>query len=321
VIRTKNLTKKYESLVAVSNLNLNVEKGEIYGFLGPNGAGKTTTILMILGIVKPTAGKVTLFGKSLEEDYFGIKNRIGVASEKKNFYDEMTAQEYLNFFADLYDVDNKTKRIFAVLKDLDLYDRKDERLLGYSKGMRQKIEVARALIHDPYILILDEPAAGLDPYGIKEIRNVILEQNKRGKTVFISSHILTEIERICHRIGIINHGVLAAEDTMENIRARLADSVELQIELNRYCSKDDELIKQLSKFEFVQEIKTEDNLIKLKTDVKEDYRGQISKAIATNGETILGMNKNQISLEDAFMTITEKNVSMFTEEGDNDEQR
>jgi len=305
----------------VNNLNLNVEKGEIYGFLGPNGAGKTTTIMMLLGIVKPTAGYVTLFGKSLKDDYFGIKTKIGVASEQKNLYEEMTAQEYLYFFADLYDVENKTERVKEIFDDLNLYDRKDERLLGYSKGMKQKIEVARALLHDPDILILDEPASGLDPYGIKEIRHVILQHNKKGKTVFISSHMLSEIDKICHRVGVIHHGVLVAEDTMENIKKRFSDSVELEIELDRFLTKGDELINKLLSYDFITEASGDDNKITIKTDTDDDYRTQISRIITTNGDIIIGFNKKELSLEDAFVTITEKNISMFTKEGDSNEQR
>jgi len=305
----------------VNNLNLNVEKGEIYGFLGPNGAGKTTTIMMLLGIVKPTAGYVTLFGKSLKDDYFGIKTKIGVASEQKNLYEEMTAQEYLYFFADLYDVENKTERVKEIFDDLNLYDRKDERLLGYSKGMKQKIEVARALLHDPDILILDEPASGLDPYGIKEIRHVILQHNKKGKTVFISSHMLSEIDKICHRVGVIHHGVLVAEDTMENIKKRFSYSVELEIELDRFLTKGDELINKLLSYDFITEASGDDNKITIKTDTDDDYRTQISRIITTNGDIIIGFNKKELSLEDAFVTITEKNISMFTKEGDSNEQR
>lgn len=305
----------------MNNLNLNVEKGEIYGFLGPNGAGKTTTIMMLLGIVKPTAGYVTLFGKSLKDDYFGIKTKIGVASEQKNLYEEMTAQEYLYFFADLYDVENKTERVKEIFDDLNLYDRKDERLLGYSKGMKQKIEVARALLHDPDILILDEPASGLDPYGIKEIRHVILQHNKKGKTVFISSHMLSEIDKICHRVGVIHHGVLVAEDTMENIKKRFSYSVELEIELDRFLTKGDELINKLLSYDFITEASGDDNKITIKTDTDDDYRTQISRIITTNGDIIIGFNKKELSLEDAFVTITEKNISMFTKEGDSNEQR
>jgi len=313
MIRTINLTKKYNNFTAVKELNLNVKKGETYGFLGPNGAGKTTTILMILGIVKPTKGIVKLFGKNLKDAYFDIKRRIGVASEEKNLYYDMSAWDYLAFFAEVYNVENKSKRVEEVLKVLNLYDRKDEKLKGYSKGMRQKIEIARALISDPEILILDEPDSGLDPYGIKEIRNVILSEKDKGKTIIISSHTLSEIERVCDRIGIINLGVLVAEDSMADIKKRLSDSMEIEIELNKSTGKKDNIISQLSSCNYVKRITLKENVIKIKTDMKEDYRNQISQIVSANGVFIVGMKTNEMTFEDAFITITEGNISMLTE--------
>src|SRR5690606_15639584 len=231
MIETVRLTKKFGDLTAVDSLNLHVEKGEIYGFLGPNGAGKTTTIMMILGLLPPTEGEVKLFGKNLSEDYFNIKRRIGVLSEVQYLYEEMTALEYLRFFGQLYQVERIDERIREVLGLVNLYDRRNELLKGYSKGMKQKLGLARALLHDPEILILDEPVSSLDPYGIKEVRDILMAENEKGKTIFISSHILSEIERTCHRVGIMSRGRLLAEDTMADLKRRLADEVELELEL------------------------------------------------------------------------------------------
>ena len=186
MIQTVGLTKKFDGLTAVDNLNIHVEKGEIYGFLGPNGAGKTTTIMMLLGMERPTAGEIKLFGKDLAQNYFEIKRRVGVLSEFQYLYEDMTAREYLRFFADLYEVENPEKKINEVLGRIDLVDRQNELLSGYSKGMRQKLGMARVLLHEPDLLILDEPQSSLDPYGIKEIRDIIMEENRKGKTLFIS---------------------------------------------------------------------------------------------------------------------------------------
>ena len=187
MIQTEGLVKKFDNLTAVDDLNIHVEKGEIYGFLGPNGAGKTTTIMMLLGMERPTSGKVKLFGKDLAESYFEIKQRIGVLSEFQFLYEDMTAKEYLQFFSELYEVENPTRKIDEVLGRVALSDRQNEVLGGYSKGMKQKLGMARALIHDPDVLILDEPQSSLDPYGIREIRDIIMEENAKGKTLFISS--------------------------------------------------------------------------------------------------------------------------------------
>ena len=156
MIKTHNLTKEFTTTVAVKDLELNVDNGEIYGFLGPNGAGKTTTIMMLLGLEKPTAGSIEVFGKPLGKNYFEIKRKVGVVSENQYFYGEMTAWEYLNFFGRLYEVDEREKKIKALLERVKLYHRRNEMLLGYSHGMKQKIAIARALLHDPDLLILDD---------------------------------------------------------------------------------------------------------------------------------------------------------------------
>ena len=309
MICTENLTKKYNGLVAVKDLNLNVEKGEIYGFLGPNGAGKTTTIMMLLGLVKPTGGKIYLYGKELKDNYFEIKRKIGVVSEFIYLYGEMTAYEYLSFFADLYRIPNKGKRVYEVLELVNLRERERERLSGYSRGMQQKISIARALLHDPDLLFFDEPVASLDPYGILEVRDIIHREHIRGKTFFISSHQLSEVEKTCNRVGIINHGELLAEDEMETLKRRLMKEVELEVELKEALPQ---IAKVLSRRKFVKEVAMEELKLRIKTLVGRDYRSEISEAITKQGGIILSMKTKEMSLEDAFVTITEQNVSLLT---------
>src|SRR5690606_32928618 len=172
MIETVRLTKKFGDLAAVDSLNLHVEKGEIYGFLGPNGAGKTTTIMMILGLLPPTEGEVRLFGKRISEDYFNIKRRIGVLAEVQYLYEEMTALEYLRFFGQRYQVETVGHRIKETLGRVNLSHRRSELLKGYSRGLKQKLGLARAILHDPEHLPLDAPLSALDPYGIKEVRDI-----------------------------------------------------------------------------------------------------------------------------------------------------
>lgn len=311
MLRTEGLTKKYDQLKAVVDLNLHVHKGETYGFLGPNGAGKTTTIMMLLGMEKPTEGKIWLFGQELSTDPMAIKKRIGVVLEHQYLYDEMTAWEYLNFFAQLYEVENPAKRISELLERVHLYDRKDDFVGGYSRGMRQKLSIVRALLHDPELLILDEPVSALDPYGIKEVRDLILEEQARGRTFFISSHILSEIEKTCSRVGIIHKGVLLAEDDMEGLKAKVREEQEFTVELEEVTNSVTEHLNQLP---FVNSLDFENNKLYINTDTQEDYRPQISRAIAAAGGTILSMQAKELSLEDAFVTITEKNLSLLTKE-------
>lgn len=311
MIKTDGLIKEYDGFRAVDNLNLKVKEGEIYGFLGPNGAGKTTTILMLLGILEPTQGKVYLFGQDMAKDFLTIKKKIGVVSEKQYLYKEMSAGQYLSFFADLYGVKNSEKRINGLLEKLNLLEVKNRKLGAFSRGMQQKLGFARALLHDPELLLLDEPVSGLDPTGIKRIRDLIEEENKKGRTIFISSHLLSEVERLCGKVGIINKGRLLAEDSMDNLKKKLTDVVELQIELSQMKK---EIVDTLSAFDFIEEIKEEGNLLTLKIKADKDYRAQISEAISGQGGVVLGIKTKEMSLEEAFITITEKNISLLAKE-------
>lgn len=308
MIRTERLCKDYDGFAAVKDVTLHVEPGEIYGFLGPNGAGKTTIILMLLGIEKPTKGRIFLFGQPLQENYFRLKHRVGVLGERQYIYDDMTAREYLRFFADLYQVKEKDRRIEALLEAVGLRHFGEVRARDYSRGMQQKLGLVRALLHDADLLILDEPVSGLDPHGILEVRHLIQEQNRRGKTVFISSHILSEVERTAHRVGIIHHGVLMAEDSLDNLRSRLRQQVELEVELQEVQPG---LVESLSGLEFVREVATKDNKLTLKLDAATDFRPQVFATISACGGVIVDMRTKEMSLEEAFVTITERNVSLL----------
>jgi len=308
VIHTENLSKNYDGVKAVKNLNLRIKEREIYGFLGPNGAGKTTTILMLMGILKPTDGQIYLFGEELAKNFLTIKKRIGVVSEKQYLYKEMTAGEYLDFFADFYGIKSKKKRIDELLKAVNLLEVKNRRLGAFSRGMQQKLGFARALLHEPDLLILDEPVSGLDPTGIKQIRDLVKEQNKKGKTVFISSHLLSEVERLCERVAIINEGRLLAEDKMENIKRKLTDVVELEVEVSEVKK---EIMDALASFDFVKELKRDKNILSIKVKTDKDYRAEISKAVSQQGGIVLGIKIKEMSLEDAFITITQKNISLL----------
>ena len=306
MINTKGLTKYFGNFKAVNDLTLNVKKGEIYGFLGPNGAGKTTTILMLLGIMKPTKGEISLFDRPLYGDYFNIKKKIGVVSEKQYLYKEMTPFEYLDFFADFYRVKNRKKRIKELLEWVNLSEVQDKKLKQFSRGMQQKVGIARAIIHNPEILILDEPISGLDPIGIKEVRDMIEEQKRLGKTIFISSHLLSEVEKICDRVGIVNKGVLLAEDKMENLKMRWSKEREIEIELKKVIP---EVIKALSSLGFVNKVTQEKNLLVVKVKTDRDHRDELVKIISSQGGDILGFKLREMSLEEAFITITQKNIS------------
>ncbi|MBE3598690.1 MAG: ABC transporter ATP-binding protein [Limnochordaceae bacterium] len=312
MVRTQHLTKRYGSLVAVDDLELHVDEGEIYGFLGPNGAGKTTTLMMLLGLVQPTSGEIWIFGRPLHKDPLGIRRRIGVVSESHYLYEEMTAQEYLEFFARLYQVPGARRRIDELLERLGLAERRGQLVGGYSKGMKQKLSIIRALLHDPDLLLLDEPVSSLDPYGVRQVRDLILEENRRGKTLIISSHILSEIERTCHRVGIMHRGRLLAEDTMDGLRQRLSAEQHLEVELERV---DDGIVQAVRSVDGVTEVEQPaPATLSIRLRSGSDLRPLISRSIAGAGGVVLGMRTREMSLEDAFVTITEKNISLLAQE-------
>jgi ABC-type multidrug transport system ATPase subunit len=309
MLRIVNLRKEYHGRAVVDDLNLHISPGEIYGFLGPNGAGKSTTIEMILGLIAPTRGSIRLFGKTLAEDYFNIKRRIGVVGEEQHLYGEMTGYEYLAFFAGLFGVAHSRRRIGDWLERLNLSAYGRLPLRAYSKGMQQKIGLARALLHEPDLVILDEPVSALDPQGIKQARDIILEENRAGKSFLISSHLLSEIERTCHRVCIMHHGQMLAEDTVPAIRNRLATGYEIQVELESPVAG---LREGLETLPFVKDVKAEGLTLRIDINGDQDYRSQISRFIADRSGLIVSLTRSEPSLEDLFITLTESNISLVT---------
>lgn len=308
VIRIEGLTKEYNGFKALKSLDLTVKEGEIYGFLGPNGAGKTTTILLLLDIIRPSAGKVFLFEKQLANAGPDIRRRVGVVSERQYLYKEMTAWEYLDFFGHLYGVEDRSKKIRELLGQLNLADEKNKLLGAFSRGMQQKIGFARAFLHNPDLLILDEPISGLDPNGIKQVRDLLSRANSEGKTIFISSHLLSEVEKLCRKVGVINKGQLLAQEKMQNLKRRLKDEIEMEVELVDYRK---EILEELSQLHFVRSIEKKDNSLTIKVDADNDYRAQISEAISKRRGVVLSMAAQEMSLEDAFIEITSKNISLL----------
>ncbi len=218
VITITRLSKSYGKTRAVVDLNLSIGQGEFIGFLGPNGAGKTTTIRMITGILRPDSGSITVAGLDAE-DRQKTARILGVVPESRGFYDWMTAKEYLFFFANLYGLQKTaaSERVTHLLSQVDLKKNKHKRIGAYSRGMKQRLGLARALINDPKILILDEPTLGLDPQGQEDIENLLRELNSRGVTIFYSSHLLHEVSSMCSRIAIINQGSLTAQGTIQEL--------------------------------------------------------------------------------------------------------
>jgi ABC-2 type transport system ATP-binding protein len=226
MIELKGLTKRYGNLVAVDNLNLLIPKGEIFGFIGPNGAGKTTTINMIGGILAPTSGTVMICGINMESDPEKAKRKIGFIPERPYLYEKLTGMEFLKFIADLYGVGEDVFLIKCQekLEMFFLSDWSDDLIESYSHGMKQRLVMAAALVHDPEVIIVDEPMVGLDPLAIKMVKNLFRNLAKQGTTIFISTHTLKVAEDICDRIGIIHKGTLIASGTPEELKRQVNET-------------------------------------------------------------------------------------------------
>ena len=230
ILKTNHLTKVFEGKEVVSSVNMNVQKGEIYGFLGPNGAGKTTVMKMITNLIKPTNGEIEIFGERLTDQSFEVLKRIGSIIEYPIFYDKLTARETLQLHCDYMGYYNQ-KEIEQVLDMVSLVNTGDKRVKEFSLGMKQRLGIARAIITKPELLILDEPINGLDPQGIKEMRDLFRMLSKEyGITIIVSSHILGEIEQLADTIGVINNGKLIQEISLEQLTRSQTDYIELVVQ-------------------------------------------------------------------------------------------
>ena len=220
MIELKNLTKKYGAFTAVDNLNLSVPRGEVFGFIGPNGAGKTTTIRMMGGIISPTSGSIRICDIDMEKDPEQAKGKIGFIPDRPYIYERLTGFEFLRFIADLYKVDSDAffEKAEAKLEMFSLLDWADELIESYSHGMKQRLIMAAALLHDPELVIVDEPLVGLDPLGIKMVKTLFKQLGAEGLSVFMSTHTLKVAEDVCDRLGIINNGKLVAIGTLKELQ-------------------------------------------------------------------------------------------------------
>jgi ABC-2 type transport system ATP-binding protein len=241
VIETRGLSRKFGEKSAVHDLNLNIKSGEVFGFLGHNGAGKTTTIHMLTTLLSPTSGVAKIGGYDCVSEAMHVRRLIGYVPENVRLYEKMTALENLVFFAEISGVDNPRKAAIDVLEFLNCVDYAGQRVGEYSKGMRQRIGIAQAILHKPSALFLDEPTSGLDPMGVKMLREVISDLNTEfGMTIFMNTHILSEIAKTCHSIGVLNHGKLVFQADIDTVMARYGDEASLEA-LYLNVTKSDEI--------------------------------------------------------------------------------
>lgn len=233
LIVTKNLVRRFDDLLAVDQLSIEVQQGEIFGFLGHNGAGKTTTVRLLNGLLAAQDGQARVFGLSPFGHGSVIRARTGVLTETPALEERLTARENLTIFADLYgvDPDQVSKKVQLLLEQFSLDSRGDDPVREFSKGMKQRLALARTLLHDPELIFLDEPTSGLDPVSAREVQNLILSLSNRGKTIFLCTHNLEEAQRLCHRVAVLQHGRLIAEGTPRELSRRTSDRAQLEVEV------------------------------------------------------------------------------------------
>jgi ABC-2 type transport system ATP-binding protein len=299
LIDAENLTKKFDKITAVDNLTLHISEGEVFGFLGPNGAGKTTTVRMLAGLISKTSGTARIgeYDIGNNKDMQKIRRMIGLLPENVGLYENLSAYQNLDYYGRFYKIskEQRRERIEYFLKMLGLWDQKDLSAGKFSKGMKQKLAIARALIHDPQILFLDEPTANLDPEAAKTVRDFILELKRENRTIFLNTHLLSEAEKLCDRVGIIKTKLLAV-DTPKNLTQSLS-GIKTVIQLETI---NDKIIMAVEKLK-PGEVEVSDNKLVINVTDPELENPDILKAIETAGGRVQLVNEVTSTLEDVYL--------------------
>ncbi|HTP01419.1 MAG TPA: ABC transporter ATP-binding protein [Anaerolineales bacterium] len=311
MIRVEGLTKDYGARRAISDLTFEANQGEIVGFLGPNGAGKTTTMRILTGYMPPTEGTATVAGYDIISESLEVRKRVGYVPETVPLYTDMTAFEYLKFMGDLRQLPDSDQRAEDALEMVGLEDRAQSYIGSLSKGMRQRVGLAQALLHHPEVLILDEPTIGLDPGQVVEVRNIIKEMGKQ-RTVLLSTHILSEAQQICDRVLIINKGRIIAEDTPQNLQARLVGSERATL---RVRGDSDGLSKVVGKVRGVETVHgAPDGGVEFQFAPGQDVRPEVAKAVVDAGYDLLELRPVGMSLEEIFLELTREDPNAARKE-------
>lgn len=301
VVEAHGLTRNFGTLTAVEDLSLEMEKGEVLAFLGPNGAGKTTTIRMLSGMISPTSGYAVVAGHRTDCEVEQIHESIGLLTETPGFYDALTAMWNLGFYARFYKEIDVDKQIEKYLNITGLWDRRDEKVGTYSKGMKQRLALARALVHEPEVIFLDEPTAALDPEAAREVRELVKNLSLEGRTIFISTHNLTEAEQLCSRIAVVQTHLLEL-DTPANLRQRLFRR-QVVVRLDGLSESVVELVKGLP---FVRNMETAGNEIVVELNDPENTP-ELVRHIVEAGGRIMSVSEQQHSLEEVYLNLMNEN--------------
>ncbi len=307
VVIVNNLTKRFGDFVAVDDLSLSVGKGRILGFIGPNGAGKTTTISVLVGLSRPTSGTASIAGVDCSAETHRIKKLVGYMPDVFGSYDNMRVSEYLDFFGAAYGIGRqlRRKRIAEVLEITNATWMQDRYVESLSHGMKQRVGIARTMLHDPEVLILDEPANGLDPSARIEMREILLRLADAGKTLIVTSHILPELARICDRVAIITNGKLRAAGTLDEIMSQVCQerTIEIQLSAGQPLQHAVEIVNQFTDNASVSPSEAE-SMVRFRTSRSEDDLGTLLKELMSAGVPVTQFREVAADLEDAFLSVT-----------------
>jgi ABC-2 type transport system ATP-binding protein len=300
IVETKDLTKRYDGTTVVDGLNLRIFENEVFGLLGPNGAGKTTTILMLLGLTEPAGGSASIFGFSPTREPLQVKRLIGYLPENVGFYNDLTARQNLQFIAELNGISwaEAEKRIKELLAVADIEDAADVAVGKFSRGMKQRLGIADVLIKKPKVVFLDEPTAGLDPKGINQLLDLISGLPEKGTTVVLSSHQLQQVQKICHRVGIMSKGKLVLEGSLDELTKKVARGAHYSIEVEM-TAPSPKAAKVISKVGGVVKVEARGNLLLVST--KTDLRPEIAKVMVQNDLPLVNMTIQGFTLDDIYM--------------------
>ncbi len=300
VVETKDLTKRYDGVTVVDRLNLRIVENEVFGLLGPNGAGKTTTILMLLGLTEPASGTASIFGFNPTREPLQVKRLIGYLPENVGFYNNLSAKENLQFIAELNDISQSEsdKRVSELLELVGIKDAADLPVGKFSRGMRQRLGIADVLIKKPKVVFLDEPTAGLDPEGINQLLDLIAGLPQKGTTVVLSSHQLQQVQKICHRVGIMSKGELVLEGSLDELTKKVARGARYSIEVETAVPSP-QAVKVIKKVAGVVKAEAKENFLII--SASDDLRPEIAKVMVQNGFPLVNMTIHGFTLDDVYM--------------------
>jgi ABC-2 type transport system ATP-binding protein len=304
MIESFNLTKKFNNLRAVEDLSIQVNKGEILGFLGPNGAGKTTTIRMLAGIIAPTKGYAVVAGIRTDKEVERLHEVIGLLTETPGFYQRLTARENLLYFTSFYNIDPDSQ-VDKYIQRMGLWERRNDKVGIFSKGMKQRLALARALVHEPEILFLDEPTASLDPKSAKEVRELIMKLKKEGHTIFLSTHNLEEAELLCDRIAVFRTRLVIL-DNPQNLRNRLFQR-QVIVELEKVSEK---IINAVKNLDFVLNVEKDGRLLTIELRDFDKNRPELVRGIVKSNGKIQSVFEKKHSLEEIYLTLIKEEEGM-----------